>query len=127
MSKNLMTCLIPKLNASVIIMKEKYKIDFEKVANVNGRISFYADSHMTENPELARHLTCSGKEITEMQIDDLEIALRGLPIQEDWGEVGGSLLYIHQSEGNVEVGYSNKKIPIQDFKQLLEEWLLFIS
>jgi len=108
-------------------MKEKYKIEFQKTVGSNGIVFCYADNATIDNAELAHHLVCSSKMATEQQIKDLEIALQGGIIQEDWGETRGSSLYIYTSEGNVQVGYSASKIPITDFKQLLEEWLAFIS
>jgi len=58
---------------------------------------------------------------------ELNKALQGIRIQEEWGEIMGSQLEIFPLEGTVQVGYTNRKIPIQDFKELLEEWLAFIT
>jgi hypothetical protein len=108
-------------------MKEIYEINFQKIKIEDGGTMFYADSSLIENSELAHHLTVSGKESTNLQILDLELALSGQPIQEDWGEINGSILYIYQMEKMVQVGYSTNLIPIQDFKKLLVEWQAFIS
>ena len=109
------------------MMSEQYGISFEKVISKSGLVFPYASENNIINAEIAHHITCSDESATEMQISDLQKALAGEKIQAAWGEVMGSTLDIFQSDGTVQINYTNKKIPIQDFKQLLEEWLHFIT
>lgn len=108
-------------------MKEKYKFSFEKVETPSGRDFDWVNTLEPENEEIANHLVSSGITDTKSQITALQKALNGELIQEDWGEVKGSTLDIFPEEGNVQIAYCNRRIPIEDFKQLLEEWLDFIS
>jgi len=109
-------------------MKSKeYNISFYKKAGSLNEIFYIAESSAPENGDIANHLTLSDKYLTEDQIEELNKVLNGIRVQEDWGEVMGSQLEIFPQENTVQVGYTNRRIPLSDFKQLLEEWLLFIS
>lgn len=106
--------------------REEYGISFHKKM-IFAEFYPYADCASPENSDIVIHISNSGRHITIKQIASLQRALNGDRIQEDWGEVMGSQLDIFQKEVTVQVGYTNRRIPIQDFKQLLEEWLEFIS
>jgi len=108
------------------MMREQYGISFEKVRSKSGLVFPYASENNINNAEIAHHITCSDESATEMQILELQKALAGEKIQAAWGEVMGSTLDI-QSDGTVQINYTNRRIPIQDFKELLEEWLHFIT
>ena len=106
--------------------REEYAISFRRVKTSYGYDNF-TETTNDENEQIAIHIENSGKRITELQIDALEKALNKEKIQEDWGEVMGSQLDIYVQRGTVQIAYTNNEIPIQDFKQLLEEWLDFIT
>jgi hypothetical protein len=108
-------------------MKEQFGITFEKIISENGTLSHFATAQNIQEGEVARHLICSNKRAVEMQISDLQQALREEKVQEHWGEIMGSNLFIYQSKGTVQVNYYHRQIAIQDFKQLLEEWLVFLN
>jgi len=78
-------------------MKEKYKIEFQNTVGSNGSVFYYADNATIDNAELAHHLVCCSKMATEQQIKDMEIALQGGIIQEDWGEIRAlPCIFTHQ-------------------------------
>ncbi len=104
-------------------MREKYGITFEK----SGANRPFTRTEDIYNADIGIHISNGGKQITRLQIIALQKALNGERIQEDWGEVMGSTLDIFPLEGTVQVNDCNRRIPIVDFKALLEEWLDFIS
>ncbi|WP_181308415.1 hypothetical protein [Rufibacter sp. XAAS-G3-1] len=106
---------------------EEYGIEFFKKDAPFGGTFYVAETANLYDRELTFHISNCDKRITEIQIEDLQKALEGEPIQEDWGEVLGSTLDIFPKEGTVQIGYMNRRIPITDFKKLLEEWLAFIQ
>ncbi|GGK89628.1 hypothetical protein ACD591_21170 [Rufibacter glacialis] len=107
--------------------REEYGIQFFRRNAPFGGTSYDAETANLYDRELTYHISSSDKRITEKQIEALQKALNGEPIQEDWGEVLGSTLDIYPKEGTVQIGYMNRRIPIMDFKKLLEEWLDFIQ
>ena len=107
--------------------REEYDITFQIKTDASGNIFETVTSTNSDNLDIAFHIAVSNQDNTEIQIDSLQDAIDGKRIQEHWGEVMGSQLEIFQQEGTVQVGYTNRRIPIEDFKQLLEEWLQFIT
>ena len=107
--------------------REEYHISFQKKTISAIYIYPFATSTNSENSEIAGHISDSVESTARSQIGSLQDVIDGKRIQEDWGEVMGSQLDIFQQERTVQVGYANRRIPIQDFKQLLEEWLQFIT
>lgn len=105
---------------------QEYAISFHRKTTPNGYYHFVTTTN-ANNEEIANHISDSGKRITEMQIEDLQKAINGEPMDEYWGEVIGSQLEIFTQDKTVQIGYASRRIPIQDFKRLLEEWLEFIS
>jgi len=84
----------------------------------------------TQNEEyfdLAIHISDSGISDTKGQIDAINKTQSGDYTDGLWGEVLGSSLYIYPSNNTVEIGDGDTILPIQDFKELLQEWLAFIS
>lgn len=108
-------------------MKEQYGITFEKVKIAGGSSIHYADNLHWKDGDLSDHLYCSDKYATVAQIAALDRALNGEHIQEHWGNVMGSGLYIYPADGEVEIGNNLRRISIIDFKELLEEWLAFLN
>jgi len=107
-------------------MKKEYGITFQKKATPSGDLYYFAISTDINNAEIANHLSNCEVRITEIQIEDLQKVLHGIPVQEEWGEVRGSSLEIFPTEKAVQINYLNRRIPISDFLQLLQEWLAFI-
>lgn len=108
-------------------IRSKYQISFYKTKSIGNTFFYMAGCENINNNSIANHLTYSDIDDAIDQINELSKALRGVKIQEDWGEVKGSQLDIFPNEGTVQVGYTNRRISISDFKGLLEEWLSFIS
>ncbi|MEE1946701.1 futalosine hydrolase [Pedobacter sp. KR3-3] len=108
-------------------VRHQYSITFIKKRLVQGRYYYTTFTSNPDNEDIANHLANSDKRITEIQIEDIQKAMDGEAIEEHWGEVMGSQLEIFPKKGSVLIGYAKKTIPIGDFKQLLQEWLAFIS
>jgi len=77
--------------------------------------------------DLAIHISDSDISDTKSQIDALNRTQSGVYTDGLWGEVLGSSLYVYPSNNTVEIGDGNTILPIQDFKELLQEWLTFIN
>ncbi|MBB5438572.1 hypothetical protein HDC92_002248 [Pedobacter sp. AK017] len=107
-------------------MKENYGISFYKKSSPFNTFTNVATTSVTENIDIASHISNSSIVLVQDQIAELNKVLDGIRVQEDWGEIMGSELTIFPVEGTVQIGYTNSRIPIQDFKVLLEEWLEFI-
>lgn len=107
---------------------ERYSITFKRIETAGNNIVFFADNARLEDAAIAHHLVCSNKSWTMLQIQDLEKALDGeYGNEEFWGDVEGLGLFIYQDAGVVKLHDDARLIPMADFKQLLEEWLSFIS
>jgi hypothetical protein len=106
---------------------QKYGLTFYKKAGAFGKPNYFVQSTMPENGDIASHLSYSDSYLAQDQINELNKAINGIRIQEDWGEIMGSTLDIFPSDGTVQIGYTNRKIPTQDFIELLQEWLDFIK
>jgi hypothetical protein len=109
-------------------MTERYGITFKRTETAGNSIFFYADNARLEDAATAHHLVCSNKVWTILQIEDLQKAIGGeWGNEEFWGVVEGSSLFIYQDAGVVKLHDDVRLITMADFKQLLEEWLNFIS
>ena len=108
-------------------IRQAYGIEFTKIIDLNSKPYYWAVTKIPENYEIASHISVSDSYLTQDQINELTKAINGIPIQEEWGEIMGSSLTIYPSDGTVQINYTNRRIPIQDFKQLLQEWLIFIN
>jgi len=106
---------------------QKYGLIFIKKTDDFGKSSYFVISTMPENADIANHLSRSNSYLAQDQINELNKAINGIIIQEDWGEIMGSTLNIFPSDGTVQVAYMNRKIPIQDFIELLQYWLDFLN
>lgn len=106
--------------------RQEYSISFQRKV-VQGGIENIVSTTNIENELIAIHIENSGIIDTESQIEELQKALNNEKIQEDWGEIMGSQLDIFVQLGTVQIRYTNREIPVRDFKDLLEEWLEFIT
>jgi hypothetical protein len=107
--------------------RQTYGIEYTKVIGPHGTTNCWAVAKDPENYDIASHISVSDSYSTQDQINELTKAMNGIPIQEEWGEIMGSFLTIYPTDGTVQVNYTNRRIPITDFKQLLQEWLTFIT
>jgi len=110
--------------------REIFQISFKK--SISGEwVNFFALTTNSDYYDIARHLTNSDKTNTIDQINSIENAMgrlqKGLAVNEFWGELFGSPLYIYPETNNVIVGIEETSVTITDFKELLQEWLAFIS
>ena len=106
--------------------RQEYSNSFQRKV-VQGGIENIVSTTNIENELIAIHIENSGIIDTESQIEELQKALNNEKIQEDWGEIMGSQLDIFVQLGTVQIGYTNREIPVRDFKGLLDEWLEFIT
>jgi hypothetical protein len=107
--------------------REQYAVSFQRIpAPYSGSMPIATTTNI-HNAVIAGHISDSNLIITQIQIADLQKALNGEPVEIEWGEIMGSTLEIYANEGTVQIGYTDRRIPIHDFKELLEEWLAFIS
>ncbi|MCO5949696.1 hypothetical protein [Mucilaginibacter flavidus] len=107
--------------------REKYHLVFKKLVSSSGTIFFEARSELEDYFDLAIHISQSDKIHTVSQINALDRVRNGYKADGFWGEVFGSPLYIYASNNTVEVGEGDTFLGIEDYKELLQEWLIFIT
>jgi hypothetical protein len=109
--------------------REQYNIIFSKIIESDGDVNYLTTTTTEDYFDLAGHLRFSDIDNSKDQLLTINAVLAdgGDDIDGLWGEVLGSALYIHGSNNTVEIGDGDTIIPIQDFKELLEEWLDFIT
>jgi len=107
--------------------REKYHLVFQKLVSSRGTIFFEARSELEDYFDLAIHISQSDKTCTVSQINALDRVQNGYKADGLWGEVFGSPLYIYASNKTVEVGEGDTFLGMEDYKELLQEWLDFIS
>jgi len=105
---------------------EEYQISFQKQVTASNRVYNFATTTNIANADIANHITYSDKVYTNAQINSITKEQNGIGSDFFWGEVLGSPLYFH-SNNTVEVGDGGTILPAKDFKELLQEWLVFIS
>lgn len=106
--------------------RERYQISFQKQITPRNRVYNFAHTDNLVYGDIAGHLTNSDKIYVNAQLKAIIKEQEGAGSDFFWGEVLGSGLYFH-SNGTVEVGEGGTILPLQDFKELLQEWLVFIS
>lgn len=111
---------------SIMTKREQYQISFKKQITPRNEVYYFAQTDSLMYGDIAGHLTYSNKVYTNAQISAIIKEQDGSSSDFFWGEVLGSSLYFH-SNGTVEVGEVGTTLPMQDFKELLQEWLAFIS
>ncbi|MDB5091052.1 MAG: hypothetical protein JWR09_5046 [Mucilaginibacter sp.] len=107
--------------------REKYHLVFQKLVSSKGTIFFEARTDLEDYFDLAIHISDSDKIHAVSQINALDRVQNGFKADGIWGDVFGSPLYIYASNKTVEVGEGGTILTIDDFKQLLQEWLDFIN
>jgi len=107
--------------------REQYNISFQKLITPSNAVMNRSSTQNEDYFDLAIHISDSDIYDTKSQIDELNKAQSGSYADGLWGEVLGSSLYIYASNNTVEIGDGDTILPIQDFKELLQEWLAFIS
>jgi hypothetical protein len=112
-------------------MGEKYQITFQKALLPNGDSVNIATTSLDSNSEIVIHLGVSSAIETRAQIEDINNAVSiyqsGAHFDEFWGEIATSSLWIYPDRNVVTVGHDSTAVPIPDFLQLLQEWLVFIQ
>ena len=108
-------------------IKEVYGLRFYRKITPSNTVYYIAETNIFKYSALASHITFSDVIAAEDQIEQLNLAIAGENIQKEWGEVMGSFLEIFTEEGKVLIGDMEEKIPITEFKLLLQEWLEFIT
>jgi hypothetical protein len=110
--------------------REQYQITFQKLP-AGGFIRNIASSLNEDSYDIAAHLSYSDITNATDQLNDIDNTLirhqRGLKVNNFWGEVFGSSLFIYPESDTVEIGHGGTIISLPDFKLLLQEWLTFIS
>jgi hypothetical protein len=108
-------------------MKEKYDISFQKLITPSQAVVSKAISNNEDWFDLVSHISDSDIPNTVSQIIALNKVQNGFNSDGLWGEVFGSSLYIYFSNNTVEIGDGETILPIEDFKELLQEWLAFLN
>jgi hypothetical protein len=105
--------------------REQYHLSFQKIV-VDGSVYNAANQIDNSYPGLSSHITSSNITYTNAQISAVIKEQNTTGSDFFWDEVKGSALYFH-SNHTVEIGDAGTILPVEDFKQLLQEWLTFIS
>jgi hypothetical protein len=108
--------------------REEYQLSFQTQVTSNNRLYHFATTNNLASGDIAGHLTDSDEAYITRQIRKLNDAINGEGIEGLWvqGPMGSSL-EVFPANGIVEVGDIGMQMPIEDFKELLEEWLAFIQ
>lgn len=124
-------CLLNAPIAGQITKHEQYQITFSKIITPSGGIHYHADSNIEDNSDIARHLTHSDKDYAAFQLEAIQNivtrAKNGLKVDNFITDVLGSSLHAYPDNNLVEIADGDTFLLIDDFKQLLQEWLDFIS
>ena len=107
-------------------IRDQYHLVFQKAVNGFGDMTKFTTTDDVVYSDLALHLTYCDDIYINAQLETIDNVLNSNGEDFFWGEVMGSAVEFH-SNNTVEIGDGGFTLPILDFKELLKEWLTFIS